>query len=79
MAIHNIPIGIEANGQRIETDSMGAIAVQADRYWGAQTQRSLEQGLTLREAAVRSGAVTEDDFDRVVDPKALVGSGLAGS
>ncbi|MFN4088599.1 MAG: class II fumarate hydratase [Alphaproteobacteria bacterium] len=27
---------------RTETDSMGAIAVVADRYWGAQTQRSLE-------------------------------------
>jgi fumarate hydratase class II len=28
-------------GQRIETDSMGAIEVPADRYWGAQTARSL--------------------------------------
>jgi fumarate hydratase class II len=27
---------------RKETDTMGAIAVAADRYWGAQTQRSLE-------------------------------------
>lgn len=27
---------------RQETDSMGAIAVPADRYWGAQTQRSLK-------------------------------------
>ena len=27
---------------RIETDTMGEIAVAADRYWGAQTQRSLE-------------------------------------
>ncbi len=27
---------------RIETDSMGAVEVPADRYWGAQTQRSLE-------------------------------------
>jgi fumarate hydratase class II len=27
---------------RIETDSMGEIKVRADRYWGAQTQRSLE-------------------------------------
>ncbi len=27
---------------RIETDSMGEVAVPADRYWGAQTQRSLE-------------------------------------
>ena len=26
---------------RIETDSMGEIAVEADRYWGAQTERSL--------------------------------------
>jgi fumarate hydratase class II len=27
---------------RIETDSMGQIEVEADRYWGAQTQRSLQ-------------------------------------
>ena len=27
---------------RIEKDTMGEIAVRADRYWGAQTQRSLE-------------------------------------
>ncbi|MFO7704966.1 MAG: class II fumarate hydratase [Halopseudomonas sp.] len=27
---------------RSESDSMGAIAVPADRYWGAQTQRSLQ-------------------------------------
>src|SRR6266851_10283573 len=26
---------------RTETDSMGAIKVPADRYWGAQTERSL--------------------------------------
>ena len=27
---------------RTETDTMGTIEVPADRYWGAQTQRSLE-------------------------------------
>jgi fumarate hydratase, class II len=27
---------------RIETDSMGKVEVPADRYWGAQTQRSLQ-------------------------------------
>ena len=27
--------------ERIETDSMGPIAVPAEHYWGAQTQRSL--------------------------------------
>jgi fumarate hydratase class II len=30
------------NGTRIETDTMGEIAVPAERLWGAQTQRSLE-------------------------------------
>jgi len=29
-------------GVRIETDSFGPIEVPADRYWGAQTQRSLQ-------------------------------------
>ncbi|MBN9082489.1 MAG: fumarate hydratase, class II [Rhizobiales bacterium 62-17] len=29
-------------GQRTETDSFGPIEVEASRYWGAQTQRSLE-------------------------------------
>src|SRR6266404_5439797 len=38
---HDVPIGIDATGQRHETDSMGGIDVPADRYWGAQTQRSL--------------------------------------
>jgi fumarate hydratase class II len=27
---------------RLETDTMGEVAVPADRYWGAQTQRSLQ-------------------------------------
>src|SRR6476469_9396175 len=39
--LRDVPIGIDASGQRRETDSMGPIDVPADRYWGAQTQRSL--------------------------------------
>jgi fumarate hydratase, class II len=39
--IRDVPIGLTATGKRRETDSMGAIDVPADRYWGAQTQRSL--------------------------------------
>jgi fumarate hydratase, class II len=39
--ILDLPIGINATGKRIETDSMGEIEVPADHYWGAQTQRSL--------------------------------------
>jgi fumarate hydratase class II len=39
--ILHLPVGIKARGERTETDSMGAVKVPADRYWGAQTQRSL--------------------------------------
>ena len=39
--LHEVPIGISARGTRRESDSMGDIEVPADRYWGAQTQRSL--------------------------------------
>ena len=31
----------QAAGVRVETDTMGEMEVPADRYWGAQTQRSL--------------------------------------
>jgi fumarate hydratase class II len=37
----DIPIGTGATGTRTERDSMGAIEVPAEHYWGAQTQRSL--------------------------------------
>jgi fumarate hydratase class II len=40
-ALHDVPIGIQASGRRKEFDSMGTVEVPADRYWGAQTQRSL--------------------------------------
>ncbi len=36
-----VAVGIEATGTRTETDSMGAVEVPANHYWGAQTQRSL--------------------------------------
>jgi fumarate hydratase, class II len=40
--IKNIPIGLAQTGQRQEFDSMGTVEVPADKYWGAQTQRSLQ-------------------------------------
>ena len=41
-AMKDVPIGLPASGTRREFDSMGDVGVPADRYWGAQTQRSLE-------------------------------------
>lgn len=40
--ILDLPVGIDASGIRVERDSMGEVGVPADRYWGAQTQRSLD-------------------------------------
>jgi hypothetical protein len=40
--ILDLPIGLDATGTRREFDSLGDVQVPANRYWGAQTQRSLE-------------------------------------
>jgi fumarate hydratase class II len=32
-----------------------------------------EKGITLREAAIASGAVTAEDYDRIVRPEAMLG------
>jgi len=40
--ILDLPIGLEAAGMRREFDSLGDVEVPAGRYWGAQTQRSLQ-------------------------------------
>ena len=36
-----VAVKAPAIGKRVESDSMGAIEVANDRYWGAQTERSL--------------------------------------
>jgi fumarate hydratase class II len=40
--ILDLPIGLNATGMRREFDSLGDVEVPANRYWGAQTQRSLQ-------------------------------------
>ena len=43
--MRDIPVGLQAavaGATRREFDSMGTVEVPADRYWGAQTQRSLQ-------------------------------------
>src|SRR5580700_2984774 len=37
----SVAVKAPQSGKRVETDSMGAIEVANDRYWGAQTERSL--------------------------------------
>ncbi len=40
-AMRDVPIGLSAAGTRKEFDSMGTVEVPADKYYGAQTARSL--------------------------------------
>ena len=40
--LRELRVGIAAHGWRTERDTLGEIQVPADRYWGAQTQRSLD-------------------------------------
>ncbi len=47
------------NAVRTETDSMGPIEVKNDRYWGAQTQRSIENFPIGRDRFVWGRAIIE--------------------
>jgi fumarate hydratase class II len=40
----------------------------------AIAHRALNENTTLREAAVKGGFISADDFDRIVDPKKMVGN-----
>jgi fumarate hydratase, class II len=37
------------------------------------------RGVTLREAALASGRIDAETFDRIVRPDAMIGSGLGGA
>src|SRR5271169_1657285 len=39
--LKDLAVGVPVVGEREEFDSMGKVMVPANRYWGAQTQRSL--------------------------------------
>ena len=45
-------------GTRIEKDTFGPIEVPADRLWGAQTQRSLQNFAHLRPSGCRASSST---------------------
>ncbi len=45
----------------------------------AMAHKAMDEDLTLRQAALQSGDVSERQFDEVVDPRVMVGSGLAGA
>ena len=42
-------------------------------------EKALDEDLTLRQAAMNSGDVSEKQFDDVVDPRKMVGDGVGGA
>jgi fumarate hydratase, class II len=40
----------------------------------ALAHQALDQNITLRDAAVNGGFVSAEEFDRIVDPKKMVGN-----
>jgi fumarate hydratase, class II len=45
----------------------------------AIAHKANDEGLTLKEAALKPGCIDEKRFDAIVDPKKMVGHGVAGS
>ena len=43
------------------------------------SENALAKDLTLKAAAIASGHVTEEQFDQIVKPSAMVGHGVAGA
>ena len=41
--------------------------------------KEMDEGLTLRQAALESGYVSKEQFDQAVDPVGMVGNGFAGA
>jgi fumarate hydratase, class II len=44
----------------------------------AIAHKANDEGLTLKEAALKSGYIDEKRFDEIVDPRKMVGHGVAG-
>ena len=41
--------------------------------------KAMDEELSLKQAALQSGDVTEEQFDQYVDPRKMVGNGMAGA
>ena len=72
--------GIEADRQRIDQHLSASLMLvtalnpHIGYYKAAEiAQHAHKQGMTLRDAAIASGYVSADEFDRWVDPAAMTG------
>jgi fumarate hydratase, class II len=78
--------GTELNRERIDgyvDNSLmfgdGPVPVIAYQNAAHIAEKAAAEGATLREAAIASGKIQADEYDRIIVPKAMIGSGLAGA
>ena len=76
---HKCCIGIEANRERIKTnlDSSLMLITALNPYIGYEnaariSNKAFEENKTLKEAAMELGILTEEEFDRLLDPGKMV-------
>ena len=89
LAPHDVPIGLDAKGTRKEKivyhlENSLMLVTALSPVIGYQkavhiAEAADAQGTTRREAALQFGDVDAATFDKVVDPKTMVGMGLAGA
>jgi len=78
--ILDVPIGLGATAMRQEFDSLGTVEVPADRYWGAQTQRSLQHFNTRAFVNGQpSGGLTRDHILDNITVYWLTGTGATAA
>jgi fumarate hydratase, class II len=42
-------------------------------------KKAAAEGTTLRQAAIASGKIQADEYDRIIVPKTMIGTGLGGA
>lgn len=77
----NCAIGIEANPPAIQKNLQNSLMLvtSLNRHIGYDNaakiaKKAHQEGLTLKESAIQTGLVSEEDFDKWVDPSKMIGS-----
>jgi len=78
---NNCAVGIQPNPEALERNLKNSLMLVTalNRHIGYDSaakiaKKAHEEGLTLKESAIQTGLVSEEDFDKWVDPSKMIGS-----
>jgi fumarate hydratase, class II len=78
-SLRDVPIGIdELVGRSLMLVTALSPVIGSDKA-SAIAHKANGEDLTLKAAALKSGYIDERRFDEIVDPRKMVGHGVAGS